>query len=208
MSDPAVTYEGEHPIVQPAPVGSAGKKSSGWFGMLALIVTEASLFLYLQFSYYYLLVWHGRALLPAQAPSFRLSLPNTIILILSSVAVWWAERGVKQGSRGKLVLGLVGALILGSAFIVVQLFEWKDKPFRWDTSSYGSLYYTITGFHMLHVAAGLIILLVLLIWGLLGYFDRARHAPLSIGIIYWHFVDVVWLTVFFTFYITPYLGGL
>ena len=59
---------------------------------------------------------------------------------------------------------------------------------------------------MAHVAVGVLGLAILAIWSALGYFDRARHAPVSIGAIYWNFVDAVWLTVFFTFYLTPYLG--
>ena len=51
-----------------------------------------------------------------------------------------------------------------------------------------------------------LILAVLFVWSLLGYFDERRHAPVTIGSIYWHFVDVVWLFIFFTFYITPYLS--
>jgi heme/copper-type cytochrome/quinol oxidase subunit 3 len=74
------------------------------------------------------------------------------------------------------------------------------------SAAYGSLYFTITGFHMAHVAVGLIMLAFLLLWSWLDYFDTERSAPLAIGIVYWHFVDAVWLTLFFTFYITPRLG--
>jgi heme/copper-type cytochrome/quinol oxidase subunit 3 len=59
---------------------------------------------------------------------------------------------------------------------------------------------------MAHVAIGLLVLAALFVWSLLGYFDIGRHAPVSIGAVYWHFVDAVWLTLFFTFYITPRLG--
>jgi heme/copper-type cytochrome/quinol oxidase subunit 3 len=205
MADPAVTFEDDRAIVQMTSIGSAGKRASGWYGMLALIVTEAALFLYLQFSYYYLLVWNGPGFLPPQNPGFRLSGPNTAILLLSSVAVWWGERGTKKGRRGQAAIGIGLAFVLGAIFMGIQLLEWRDKPFRWDTHAYGSLYFAITGFHMLHVAAGLIVLLALFVWNLFGYFDVHRHAPVTIGGIYWHFVDVVWLTVFFTFYVTPYL---
>ncbi|WP_414475422.1 cytochrome c oxidase subunit 3 [Microvirga sp. M2] len=190
----------------PLPVGSIGRKASGWWGMLTIILTEGSLFSYLLFSYYYFAVQYGREWLPGDPPKFRLSLPNTIILIVSSLVVWWAERGAKRGSWGQLVLGLLGGFILGCVFVVIQLFEWKDKPFTYASSAYGSLYFTITGFHMAHVVAGLVILLMLLVWSLMRYFDSERNAPVSIGAIYWHFVDVVWLTVFFSLYITPYLG--
>jgi heme/copper-type cytochrome/quinol oxidase subunit 3 len=45
----------------------------------------------------------------------------------------------------------------------------------------------------------------MLVWGARGYFDRRRHTPVLITAVYWHFVDVVWLAVFFTFYLTPYV---
>ena len=66
--------------------------------------------------------------------------------------------------------------------------------------------FVTTGFHMAHVVVGDLMLAAVLLWSLLGFFDRKRHAPVSIAAVYWHFVDLVWLTVFFTFYVTPYLG--
>ena len=68
------------------------------------------------------------------------------------------------------------------------------------------LFYTVTGFHGAHVIVGVLILAALTIWSWLGYFGRANSTPVSVGVVYWHFVDAVWLTVFFTFYLTPYLG--
>ena len=187
-------------------VGSIERRASGWWGMLTLILTEAFLFAYLLFSYYYFAVQYGRPWLPAELPSFRLSAPNTAILLVSSVAVWFGERGARRGSRWRLVLGLALGLGLGATFVGIQFREWMDKPFGLASHSYGSLYFTITGFHMAHVLAGLVMLAALVLWSALGYFDRARHAPVSIGAVYWHFVDAVWLTVFFTFYVTPRLS--
>jgi heme/copper-type cytochrome/quinol oxidase subunit 3 len=97
-------------------------------------------------------------------------------------------------------------LLLGAVFVGVQLVEWAGKPFHFNQTTYSALYFTITGFHLAHVVVGMIVLLVLLVWSLLGYFDRRRNAPVAIGAVYWHFVDVVWLAVFFTIYVTPYLG--
>jgi cytochrome c oxidase subunit 3 len=58
---------------------------------------------------------------------------------------------------------------------------------------------------MAHVAVGIVVLLFLLLWTALGYFDDKRCAALTIGGLYWHFVDVVWLFIFSTLYLTPYL---
>jgi len=105
-----------------------------------------------------------------------------------------------------MALGLLATIVLGAVFVGIQLVEWSQKPFHFNQSTYSALYFTVTGFHLAHVVAGLIILAALLVWDWLGYFDKDRHVSLAIGATYWHFVDVVWLAVFFTIYVTPYLG--
>jgi heme/copper-type cytochrome/quinol oxidase subunit 3 len=187
-------------------VGQVKTYAAGWWGMICGIITEAALFAYLLFSYFYFTIQpHGEPW-PAEMPTFKLALPNTIILLISSGAAWIGERGSRQGIWGKQVGGLGAAFVLGAIFVTIQAFEWKSKSFAVNSGAYGSLFYVITGFHMAHVALGLIILLPLSIWSALGYFGPERNAPVSIGAIYWHFVDAVWLTVFFSLYITPYLG--
>ena len=188
------------------PVGSIRRRGTGWWGVLTLILTEASLFAYLLFSYYYLASQTTGAWPPDGVPGLRLALPNTLVLLASSVCVWWAERGIKRGNRVSAVLGLALGFLLGSIFVVVQVFEWLSKTFSVSSHAYGSLYFTITGFHMAHVAGGLIMLAVLLVWTAMRYFGPKRHAAISIGAVYWHFVDAVWLLVFTTFYLTPRLG--
>ena len=175
-------------------------------GIVCGIITEAALFGYLLFTYFYFAIQPRQIAFPPEMPTFKLSLPNTIILLLSSVAVWWGERGAKEGARGKQVIGVGLSFVLGVIFVVIQTFEWKARSFSLNSSAYGSLFYTITGFHVAHVILGLVILLPLTVWSMLGYFGPRRSAPVSIGAVYWHFVDAVWLTVFFTLYITPYLG--
>lgn len=187
------------------PVGAVGRKSFGWWGMIALIMTEASLFAYLLFAYYYFVVQYGREWIP-ETPNVSLALPDTAILLLSSVFVWWGEKGAETERPRQRSLGLAAGLILGVVFMIVQALEWREKAFTLASSSYGSSFFVTTGFHMAHVAAGVLMLAAVLAWSLLGYFDARRHAALSIAAVYWHFVDLVWLTIFFTFYVTPHLG--
>ena len=88
------------------PVGSIGRHANGWWGVVMLIVTEGALFVYLLFAYYYAAVQHPQDWLPADLPGFKLSLPDTIILLLSSVVVWRGERSLKQGRSGGVAAGL------------------------------------------------------------------------------------------------------
>jgi heme/copper-type cytochrome/quinol oxidase subunit 3 len=188
------------------PVGSQGHLASGWPGVLMVILTEAALFAYLFFSYFYLASHALGQWPPGGPPSLGISVPGTLILIAGSIVVWWGERGIERGSSRRLTLGLAAALALGAVFIAMQLVEWSRQPFTLSTGVYSSLYFTITGIHLLHVAVGLLLLAVLLLWTVLGHFDSRRHAAASIGAIYWHFVTAVWLAVFFIFYIAPRLG--
>ena len=188
------------------PVGPTRDYGVGRGGMFALIATEAALFGYLLFSYYYT---GASATLPwvmEAHPSLRLALPNTILLLLSSVAIWWAERATRRGEQSKAVAGTGIALALAILFAVIQGFEWAAKKYGIGASSYASLYYVTTGFHMAHVLVGIIVLALLFLWSLLGYFSPKRRIVFTNGAYYWHFVDAVWLFVFATYYISPYLG--
>ena len=190
------------------PVGAIDTRASGWWAMVFVIFTEASLFAYLLFSYYYLEVQpHLPSTFPEGGmPSMALALPDTIILLLSSVAVAWAQLNVERDNNFRLLVGLGVAAVLGMIFVAIQGFEWAEKPFTLSSTPYSSLYYTITGFHMAHVVVGVVILWALFVWSAMGYFNRVRYAHIHIGGLYWHFVDAVWIAVFFTFYITPLLG--
>ncbi|HLJ22043.1 MAG TPA: cytochrome c oxidase subunit 3 [Stellaceae bacterium] len=188
------------------PIGTMGRHASGWLGVWFVIATEGALFLYLLFSYFYTTAQAHGPWPPDGPPSLKLSSVNTLILISSSVAFWWGERGMRGGSTRRALLGLIGAFILGTTFACLQLVEWHNQPFSFSTHLYGSLFFTITGFHFAHVMVGLIVLAALATWTALGYFDRIRHAPISIGGLYWHFVDAVWIAVFSSLYLTPRLS--
>ena len=196
------------PLETALPVGAIDTRATGWWAMIFVVFTEASLFAYLLFSYYYLAVQpHSPGTFPEGGlPTFELALPNTVILIVSSVAVGWAQFNIEHDNNKRLCLGLAAGAILGMIFLVIQYFEWAEKPYALASTSYSSLYFVITGFHMAHVVVGVIMLWVLFAWSAMGYFNRVRYAHIHIGALYWHFVDAVWIAVFFPFYLTPYLG--
>lgn len=199
MSEPGTLYEN-----QPLPVGSKGRLSSGWWGMLALIVTEAALFAYLLFSYYYIAA-QSIGTWPPVPPKLQLAIPGTIVLLLGSLTMWWGERGIRAGKQAQLLFGLITSILLALAFLALEGLEWSRKDFSPTSNEYGSLYFTITGFHMAHVIVGVLMLTMLTVWTLRHYFGARRHSAVSIAVIYWHFVTLVWIAVFFTFYVTPFL---
>jgi heme/copper-type cytochrome/quinol oxidase subunit 3 len=187
------------------PVGGAGKGSTGWWGMVLLILTEAALFAYLLFGYFYLGSMARGGWPPSGPPGLRLALPNTGILLLSSGAMWYAESGVRRGDQNRLRLGLVLALVLGCVFVGLQAVEYGHQHFTPRSSAYGSLFFTITGFHGAHVAVGLLMIAFVSVRAWLGHFTARRHLAVTNVSWYWHFVDAVWLAVFASLYLSPRL---
>jgi heme/copper-type cytochrome/quinol oxidase subunit 3 len=188
------------------PVGPVGRRGLGWWGVGALVTTEAALFAFLLFSYYYTCVTAPDDWVLEPHPSLKVALPDTILLVASSFVAWWGERGILTRQRSQALVGFGGAFVMGAVFALVQCYEWHSKAFSLGTSSYGSLYFVTTGFHMAHVVVGVLILAAIFVWTALDYFSPRRRLSVSAGVLYWHFVDVVWLFVFTTYYITPYLG--
>ncbi len=186
-------------------VGPVGRNASGWWGMACGIATEAAVFIYLLFTYYYLAIQLHAHWPPNGAPSLKLALPNTLVLVASSGTFAWAEQRAKSGDATRALFGFLATLALGTTFVGVQLLEWHNKAFTISSHPYGSIYFTLTGFHMAHVIVGLLVVATLALWTWQRAFDVRRTAPIAIGGLYWHFVDVVWIAVFLTLYVTPYL---
>lgn len=191
--------------VPPLPVGPVGRIGLGWWGMLCVIATEAALFAYLLFAYFYYAVQLTGNWLPERLPSLHYALPGVILLVISGGAVWIAEHGVRRGREKPLSFGLAVALLLGISFAVLQSLDWEHEAFTLRSGPFGSSFFTLTGLHFVHVVVGLIALLMVLIWSFLQYFDNVRNAPVLIAAAYWYFVVVIGVIVFLALYVLPHL---
>ena len=195
---------------QGLPHETHGPRSFAWWGMAWLIATEATLFAALIASYFYLRFRHGPEWPPGgiEAPTLELPLIMSAILLSSSIPVHWAEAGVTKGNHLTLRLGLLAGFLLGAVFFAMTLLiEWPEKlhEFTPTTNVYGSLYFTITGFHLAHVLVGLLMSLWVQARAWQGAFGAARHVSVQNFTMYWHFVDVVWVFVLITVYVSPNL---
>ena len=188
--------------VDDLPIGVGGTASTAWWGMTFFIITEATLFAYLFFSYYYLGSQHSKWP-PNGAPELELAVINTVILVSSSVPMWLAERVLRRGRIAFFSCLLGAVLLMGTAFLIVEATEWSHQSFTPATNSYASLFYTLTGFHFAHVTLGLLMIVELLYRALVKRID-VRHPLAAKNVVaYWHFVGVVWVILFLTIYISP-----
>jgi len=131
---------------------------------------------------------------------FELPLLNTVILLSSGVTVTYAHHSLIQGNRSGALYGLVTTVILAIIFTALQGIEYTVSSFTISDGAFGSCFYFGTGFHGLHVMIGTAFLAVGL-WRVLAYHSTENHhLGLESGILYWHFVDVVWLFLFISIY--------
>jgi heme/copper-type cytochrome/quinol oxidase subunit 3 len=183
-------------------------RAPGWWGMVLLIVTEGLFFSVLLTSYFFLRFQWGPDWPPGEIgdPDLFLVLIMTPILLLSSGPIHWGERGIRKGRVGRLRLGLLLTTLMGATFLVMQGFEYSQtlQEFTPQTNVYGTLFFTITGFHGIHVLVGLLLLLWLQFYALRGRFTAERHLPVQLITMYWHFVDAVWVFILVSLYLSPY----
>lgn len=131
---------------------------------------------------------------------FELPLLNTIILLSSGVTVTYAHHSLIQGNRNGTLIGLVYTVILAIIFTALQGIEYTVSSFTISDGTFGSCFYFGTGFHGLHVMIGTAFIGVGL-WRVLAYHvTDNHHLGLEASILYWHFVDVVWLFLYVSVY--------
>ena len=124
----------------------------------------------------------------------------TVLLIASSFTMHYAVRAIRRGDHQAMVRGLVVTLILGILFLVGQLYDYTQLGFGINSGIYGSLFFTMTGFHGAHVFGGVLGILVVLSRGVSGQFSAKHHVAVEAVSAYWHFVDIVWIGLFTTLY--------
>lgn len=172
-------------------------------GVLVFIISEAMLFAGFFAAYFGLrgisATWPPTP--EIRRPELPLVALNTLFLLTSSVTLQWAIGRIRAGDRGGLVRGVAATLALGTLFLAIQAFEFSRNGFGISDGVFGSTFYTLTGFHGAHVAAGLAILAAVLRRARRGLVTPERHVAVEAASYYWHFVDAVWLVLFTTVYV-------
>jgi len=199
----AATTIGAHGTVPPAPPTSWTMPDKGRIGMACLILTESSFFAIFVVAY---LFYIGKSLNgPYPADVLELPIFNTICLLSSSVTIVLAIRALRAGSNGGFVLWWLSTILLGLEFLVGTGIEWYGlivKHGLWiDTNLFGTTFYSLVGFHALHVFVGLSLLTLVLLFALSGRLTSEHAERTEILSWYWHFVDTVWIVVFTVVYV-------
>ena len=134
-----------------------------------------------------------------------LPLWNTVILVTSSVTVHIAHTGLKNNNRKQFVGWLGFTVLLGLIFLVLQAEEYihayQHMGLTLDSGIYGTTFFMLTGFHGAHVTLGTAMLAIAWFRSLKGHFSNEDQFGFEAASWYWHFVDVVWILLFFVVYV-------
>lgn len=192
-----------------AAVEQPSGRSTAWWGMVMFITTEAAFFAVLLAAYFYVRFAGGGPWPPEgiEKPKLLKPLIMTALLLSSSGPMVWADRQISRGRPGRTAAGMMTSLVLGVAFLALQGSEYAEKlgKFTWTETTYGSLFYSITGFHGFHVFVGLLMMTFVLVGLARGRYGGRRNERVKLVAFYWHFVDGVWIFILSALYLTPYL---
>ncbi len=175
----------------------AHDETTAYLGMVIFLASWAMMFAALFFAYGYV---RSRALVwpPPDLPLLPIALPlaNTLVLGVSSAVLQFGNWSIAKGSSSRLAWALGLTVALGILFLALQLVLWfqlyREGLRPSSGGPYGSVFYGLTWFHAVHVAVGLGGLVWLWRKARLGTLSAARHLPLRLWTMYWHFVGVVW----------------
>lgn len=180
------------------------------FGMILFLSAEGTFFAFLIVAYIY---FHGvvqnyittgptatNSLDPAVTGFF------SVLLIGSSFTMRRAERHQRAGEHKRFRNWLIVTFVLGLIFLIGQAHEYLGlyaKNVTISRNIFGSTFFTLTGFHGLHVTFGLVALLIMIVLSFRGAFQNSGSSAVGTFAIYWHFVDWVWVVIFSVVYIWP-----
>jgi cytochrome c oxidase subunit III len=184
-----------------------GGINTALLGMLLFIGSEVMFFAGLFAAYF-----NARAAAPAWPPEGleHVIEPNLLVLlatgllVFSSLTMQWGVWRIRKGDRTGLNRAVAVTLILGIIFLLMQAYDYYElvshHHFGINSGVYGTLFFTLTGFHGAHVFGGVVGLAIILLRGVAGQFSARHHIAVEAVSAYWHFVDVVWIVLFATLY--------
>ena len=131
---------------------------------------------------------------------------SSFVLLMSSLTMALAVSSIVRGDVRLNGIWLATTAMLGAVFIGGQVYEFTTfyrEGLGYTTNIFGSAFYTLTGFHGVHVSVGIIMLMSLLVMSLRGNLGPERAEAVETIGLYWHFVDIVWIIIFTVVYLIP-----
>lgn len=182
-----------------------GHRNLMWWGGASFMVIEGMMFALLLTSYLYL---KGRS--PEWppgyfAPALFWGTLNTVVLLASSIPNHLAKKAAERMDLRRLRVWLAVAIGFAVVFAVIRVLEFRALNVWWDSNAYGSIVWTLLGFHTIHVITDLLDSAALEVLLFTGPLKEAHFVDAAENSLYWHYVVVTWLPVYGFIYLAPRL---
>jgi heme/copper-type cytochrome/quinol oxidase subunit 3 len=131
---------------------------------------------------------------------------TSFVLLMSSLTMVLSLSSIQRGDNRRFKIWILATAFLGALFIACQVYEFTvfyNEGLGYTTNLFGSSFYTLTGFHGVHVSMGILMLMTLLVLNSRGKLTSDDSETVEIVGLYWHFVDVVWILIFTVVYLFP-----
>jgi cytochrome c oxidase subunit 3 len=174
--------------------------SAGRIALLVTLATESIFFITLLAAYAALRdqsSWN----VPHTLTRLMIPLLNSSVLLVSAGVAAWSTQVIRQSRESALRVGLFFTLLLGLLFVAGQIYEFSRAGLRIDDSSYGGAFFTLMGFHAVHVLAGVVFLALNLMRANLGDFTAGQYEAVELGSWFWYYVTAVWAVLFVVLYL-------
>lgn len=131
---------------------------------------------------------------------------SSFVLLMSSLTVVLAISALRRGDIRRTRIWLLSTAMLGAIFVGGQVYEFTvfyREGLGFTTNLFGTSFFTLTGFHGIHVSVGIIMLMSMYVMSVRGKLGPGHSEKLEVIGLYWHFVDVVWIVIFTIVYLFP-----
>lgn len=189
--------------VSELPHEAFGHRSALWWGTMGLIAIEGTMFALLMTNYLYLKGRNYNWPPGVEPPDLLWGTVNTIVLIASAIPNELTKQAAKKYDLSKVQLWIVVCLIFGVAFNVIRIFEFMSLNVWWDQNAYGSIVWTLLGFHTVHILTDFIDTAVLALILFVGPVEEKRFVDVYENAMYWYFVLIAWLPIYALIYFAP-----
>ena len=172
-------------------------------GRIALLVTlgTESIFFITLLAAYAALRTESSWNVPHTFARLIIPLVNSGVLLTSAWMAWWSNQAIRRGRESFLRSGLLLTLLLGLLFVTGPIYEFSHAGLRIEDPSFGGVFFTLMGFHAVHVLAGVVFLALNLMRANLGDFTAGQHEAVELGAWFWYYVTAVWAVLFVALYL-------
>jgi len=174
--------------------------NTGKVALFVILASESVLFGTLLVAYAAL---RDQANWPIQHSLTRLVIPliNTFILLISAIPAGLAPSNIRKGNISATQSAQITALMLGLVFVIGQVYEFKHAGLHINDQAFGGVFFTLMGFHAVHVLAGIVFIILNVVRTKLGDFSAENYSTIELGTWFWYYVIAVWFALFAALYL-------